>query len=154
MKKIIFLFLCGAVILSSCKKNSSSSGGGGTPIDATRYYVSSVRNFIPGYKGIDSFTYNSSNLLTSYKQYSYDSTSGYPEADSLIFQFSYTGGSQVPSSYTFSQPSQGTIGELHNLSYDAQNRVTSDVCPSRSDFITSYSYPNNNPAATLQFSSF
>jgi hypothetical protein len=151
MKKNLCLILCVSVLAGSCKKNSS--GPSSPPIDATQYYVSSVRSYTPGALGLDSFTYNAAHLLTKYVEYGFDSTSGSPQSDSLVFEFAYTGNSPVPASYTFSQPDQGTVDELHNLSYDAQNRVTKDVCPSRSDFFTDYSYPNSNLAATLQFSS-
>lgn len=151
MKKIRFLFLCCAVLFFSCKKNGSP--GGGATIDATKFYVSTVRSYAPGQQNVDSFTYNSANLLTKYVQYQFDSTGGSPQSDSLIFVFSYSGSSPVPASYSFSQPSFGTINEVHNLSYDGQNRITSDICPARTGFVTNYTYPQTNLAATLQFSS-
>jgi hypothetical protein len=150
MKKFVFLFFGAILFFYSCKKNASPS----TPtIDATKYYLSSVRNYTPGAVNIDSFTYNSGNLLTKYVQYAYQTSGGTTLSDSLTFVFSYSGSSPVPSSYTFSQPSQGTIDELHQLSYDGQNRVTKDFCPSRSDFFTNYTYPGSNEAGMLQFSS-
>ena len=148
MKKITFLFLCAAILIASCKKNST----GPTATDVSKYYVSSVRNYAPGYLGIDSFSYNSSNLLTRYVQYENDSTNGTPIVDSVFYIFSYSGSSPVPSSYTYLQPSVGT-NEVHQLSYDAQNRVTGDVCATRIGFFVNLSYPAGNDAATVQFSS-
>lgn len=147
MKNSIALFLCGAVIFCSCKKNSSS--GGGPTIDATQYYVSSVRDYSPGYLGLDSFTYNSNHYLTRYVQYSFDTTGGSPEADSLIFDFSFSGGKTVPDSYTVTDPSAG--GTLHQLFYDNQNRIRQDSNTNGTMYVTNYSYPGSSLASDEAF---
>lgn len=147
MKKSQFLFLCLPLLIFSCKKNGPSAPA----VDATQFYVASVRSYTPSSLGIDSFTYSSSKLLTRYVQYSYDYSTGSTISDSLVFDFVYNGASTVPATYNFSQPSQGT-NEVHQLTYDGQNRVTKDLCPARSDFFINYAYPGNNLAAVVQFS--
>lgn len=148
MKKIHFLYLCLPLFIFSCKKNGSSAPA----VDATQFYLASVRAYSPGFLDLDSFTYNSNHLLSRYVQYSFDSTGGSPTGDSLIYNFSFSGNSKVPSSYAFTDPAGGiTSPQGHQLFYDGQNRIVEDSNLNGSLYKTTYSYPGNNLASNVGF---
>jgi hypothetical protein len=140
------LFLClGLMIITgSCKKSSS---GANKPTNS--YYVSSIKNYSPQSLVIDSFIYDGANRLTVYSQIDYDTTSGSPTYGEIDCYFSYSGTSPTPYGYTI-----GGNAEVHQLSYDGQNRISKDTATSTlsgQGYVTYYSYPANAIVSTVYF---
>jgi hypothetical protein len=142
----MFLGLC--LLISSCKKDTASST---SQTAGTTSFLSSIRNYSPQTLVIDSLTYDTTHRLAVFSEYEYDTTSGSPEVDSIIVVFSFKPNTTVPNSYTYNDIPEGTINDIHTLSYDGNNRIIKDTSLSGSGFVTYYSYPNNNIASTLLF---
>jgi hypothetical protein len=142
----LFLFLSLALLIGSCKKSGSGSN---KPSNSS--YLSSVNIRSSQTQVIDSFTYDNAHRLTVFAQFKFDTTSGSPLADGLIATFAYTGNSQVADSYTFTQLSSGTNSDLHQLSYDGQNRIVKDTSLSGSGYVNYFSYSGNNIVSRLLF---
>lgn len=138
---ILFLFFA-----FGCKKSNSP---GNTP--ASSYYLSSVTDYSPQSRIIDSFTYDSSHRIARFAQYSYDTTSGSPVFYYWTADFTLPANGSAPSSYTYNYRAAGIINDVHPLSYDGQGRIIKDSSLSGSGFVTHYSYPNNNIASTVLF---
>lgn len=142
------LILCFGLMLmtGSCKKSSS-----GTNKPTNNSYVSSIRNYSPQSLIIDSFTYDNANRLTVYSQFDFDTTTGYAQYGALSFTFSYSGNSLTPYGYTLSQPG-GAADEVHQLTYDGQNRISKDTAiVSAQGYVTYYSYPGNAIVSNVLF---
>jgi hypothetical protein len=140
------LFLSLALLIGSCKKSGS---GNNKPSNSS--YLSSASLRSSQTQVIDSFTYDNTHRLIVFAQYKYDTTSGSPVADGLIATFSYTGNSPVADHYTFVQLSSGANSDVHQLSYDGQNRILKDTSLSGSGYVTYFSYPGNNIVSRLLF---
>lgn len=143
--KSLYCILCAFFILCSisCKKSSSSNN------NSSAYYLSSVTNYSPQQRIVDSFTYDSSHRLARFAQYAYDSTTGNPRFAFWTADFALpANGSAAPTSYTYTANGKQ---DMHILSYDGQGRITKDTSLSGSGFVTYYSYPNNNIATTVLF---
>ena len=80
----------------------------------------------------------------------YDSTNGYPLLDSLVYNFTFSGNNALPGGYA-AYSSGSVTADVHQLSYDGQNRVTKDSSLSGSGFVTYYSYPNSLVIARVLF---
>lgn len=141
---ILILFLT-----FSCKK--TNSGGGSSSSDPNSTYLSSVISSSPQQKLVDSFSYDSLHRLIQFSQYDYDSTSGSPMYNSSTVNFTYQDNATSPTRYVYADTLLGSYDDIHILSYDAQGRIAKDTSYSGSGFVTYYSYPNNNPAATVLF---
>jgi hypothetical protein len=147
MKKIpLYLGALCIFLAFSCKK--SNSGGNGSPAN---YYLSSVVSYSPQLKIIDSFSYDSVHRVDSFIQTIYDTTSGTPQYNTFTAQFIYQSATAYPSGYNYYDVPLGNYGDYHILSYDPDNRVIKDTSLSGSGYVTWYSYPNNNIAATVLF---
>ena len=66
-------------------------------------------------------------------------------------QFIYQNTNTYPSYYNYYDVPLGNYGDYHILSYDPQNRIIKDTSLSGSGYVTYYSYPDNNIAATVLF---
>lgn len=66
-------------------------------------------------------------------------------------QFIYQSATAYPSGYNYYDVPLGNYGDYHILSYDPDNRIIKDTSLSGSGYVTWYSYPNNNIAATVLF---
>lgn len=143
--KNLYLILCAFSIIFafSCKKSGSSNN------NSSAYYLSSVINYSPHRRIVDSFTYDSSHRVARFAQYAYDSSTGTPAFASLTADFALpANGSAPPTSYTYTANGNQ---DMHILSYDGQGRITKDTSLSGKGFVTYYSYPNNNIATTVLF---
>jgi hypothetical protein len=150
MKKYpLSLAILALFLTFSCKK--TNSGGGGSSSDPNSTYLSSVISYSPQQKVVDSFSYDSLHRLIRFSQYDYDSTSGSPLYNSSSANFTYQDNATSPTRYVYSDTLLGNYDDIHILSYDAQERIAKDTSYSGSGFVTYYSYPNNNPAATVLF---
>lgn len=144
MKKytLFFLILCVVTIWSCHKGNSSKNTDSG-------YYVSSATSVTAGTSIVDSFTYDSAHRITQFIQTKYDTTTGTPEMTVATTQFALAAGTTPPTGYVYTINGNSVT---HTLSYDNQGRIAKDTCPT-TGFVTFYSYPNGNIAATIQYSS-
>jgi hypothetical protein len=148
MKKTTLYLIAFCIFLAfSCKKSNSDNGS--TP--ASNYYLSSVVSYSPQQKIIDSFCYDSLHRVDTFMQTIYDTTSGTPQYNTFTAQFLYQSTNTYPSYYNYYDVPLGNYGDYHILSYDANNRITKDTSLSGSGYVTYYSYPNNNIAATVLF---
>jgi hypothetical protein len=140
------LLILALFLVFSCHK--TNSGNNTTPIST---YLSSVVSYSPQSRTVDSFAYDSLHRLSQFSQYIYDTTSGAALYDAQTAHFVYQGTATIPTTYTASDTTHGNFGDLHLLSFDGQNRIAKDTSLSGSGFVTYYSYPNNNSAATVLF---
>ena len=120
MKKywLFSLILC-IIAISSCHKSNSSGNSSGSA-----YYLSSTVTYTAGTRIVDSFTYDTAHQLTGFYQVKYDSTTGTPITTNASALF--TGSSTLPSGYTYFINANNVN---HTLSYDNQNRIIKDTCP-------------------------
>jgi hypothetical protein len=142
MKKYsVSLCLCAiALFLAfSCKKSNSGSSS-----SAATSYLSAVVSYASQQKIVDSFYYDSTHLLDTFTQSTYDTTSGYPLYNSYTVKFIYQSPNTYPSYYYLYDVSYGNYGDYHLLSYDGQGRISKDTSLSGSGYVTYYAYPNNN----------
>jgi hypothetical protein len=146
-KTALCLFTLCMFLAFSCKKSNS----GGNVSAATNSYLSSVISYSPQQKIIDSFCYDSLHRVDTFMQTIYDTTSGSPQYNTFTAQFLYQGSSPYPSYYNYYDVPLGNYGDYHILSYDPENRIIKDTSLSGSGYVTWYSYPNNNIAATVLF---
>jgi hypothetical protein len=145
--KALPLYLAiGVMFLNSCKKSNS---GNSTP--PTPYYLSSVVAISPQQRIVDSFYYDTLHRVDTFTQVIYDTTSGSPMFNTWTAQFLYQDANPSPSWYNYYDVPLGGYGDYHLLSYDASNRITKDTSLSGSGYVTYFSYPNNNIAATTLF---
>ncbi|HET6254358.1 MAG TPA: hypothetical protein VFE32_09800 [Puia sp.] len=143
MKKLPFYLPFVLFFLYSCKKSNS---GGGTP--PTPYYLSSAVALSPQQRIVDSFHYDTLNRIDTFTQSIYDTTSGSPMFNTWMVQFAYQGADTRPSWYNYYDQPLGGYGDYHLLSYDTDDRIAKDTSLSGSGYVTYFSYPNNNIAAT------
>lgn len=156
MKNLIGAFsLLILITAASCKKHHSSSSASTA---ASGSYVSSVSSYTAGTgsagsRVVDSFAYDTTtHQVTTFIQYKYDTTSNTPTLDSTIYHFSFSGGSNLPATYTQTVLTlTGSTTSLHQLSYDGQNRITKDTSVSGDGFVTYYSYPTNGVVIDILF---
>ncbi|HEV2479384.1 MAG TPA: hypothetical protein VGS79_06960 [Puia sp.] len=143
MKKypLFFLILC-VVAVWSCHKSNSSKN----PMDSG-YYVSSAVSVSAGARIVDSFDYDSAHRVTQFIQTRYDTTTGTAITAIASAQFTLPAGTNPPTGYAYTI-SGNTV--IHTLSYDNQGRIIKDTCPT-TGFVSYYSYPNGNIAATILF---
>ena len=143
MKKLplypAFILLC----VYSCKKSNS---GDSAPPPA--YYLSSAVALSPQQRIVDSFYYDTLHRIDTLSQSFYDTSSGSPVFNTWMVQLIYQGTNAWPSWYNYYDIPLGDFGDYHLLSYDADDRITKDTSLSGSDYVTYFSYPNNNIAAT------
>lgn len=132
-------------MLASCTKSNTS----GSQQTNNSSLSSSIRDYGPQSQLIDSFTYDSNHRVATLAFYAFDTTSGSPAADSQFVQFSFGPNATLPASYTRTDAGYGISNEVHELSFDAQNRITKDT--SSSGFAAYFSYPGNNIAITVIF---
>lgn len=112
----------------------------------------SIRGYSPQAQNIDSFSYDSGHRIATLAFYDFDTTSGSPIADSQFVQFSFAANATIPNSYTRTDAGFGVYNDVHQLSYDAQNRITKDTSVSGSGFVAYFSYPPNQIAISVYFS--
>lgn len=145
MKKywLFSLILC-IIAISSCHKSNSSGNSSGSA-----YFVSSTVTLTAGTRIVDSLAYDSSTpeRLTAFIQTKYDTTTGTPVLTVATTTFNPGSGSVPTTGYTYSI-NGNTVA--HNLSFDNQNRVIKDTCPT-TGYVAYFSYPNGNIAATVLF---
>jgi hypothetical protein len=146
MKTLPLYLALGLLFLNACKKSNS---GNNTP--PTPYYLSSVVAVSPQQRIIDSFYYDTLHRVDTFTQVVYDTTSGSPMFNTWTVQFLYQDANSYPSWYNFYDLPLGGYGDYHLLSYDGSNRITKDTSLSGSGFVTYFSYPSNNIAATTLF---
>jgi hypothetical protein len=141
MKRIL---LCTPVFViifaTSCSKTSKSGN-----LNAPVFYLSSATTYSPGTTVVDSFSYDSSNHVTQFSQFEYDTVGGTPAVKTWSAVFATTGTATPPPSYTYT--SNGS-SQTHSLSYDGQSRITKDTCTS-TGYVAYYSYANGNIATTV-----
>jgi hypothetical protein len=135
------LILC-VIAVWSCHKSSPSNNSLNSG-----YYLSSVVSVSAQARIIDSFGYDSAHRITQIIQTRYDTTTGTPELAVATTQFTLASGSNPPTGYVYSINGNAVT---HTLSYDNQGRVLKDTCPT-TGFVTYFSYPNGNIAATILF---
>jgi len=143
MKKIapFFLILCVIAVWSCHKSNSSKNPS------SSGYYLSSATSVTAGTRIVDSFDYDSAHRITQLIQTKYDTSTGTAITTVASTQFALAAGTNPPTGYTY------TIGGnavIHTLTYDNQGRILKDTCPT-TGFVTYYSYPGGNIAATTLF---
>ena len=143
MKKItpFFLILCVVAVWSCHKSNSSNNSSD------SGYYLSSATSVTAGSRIVDSFDYDSDHRITQFIQTKYDTTTGTPGTATAVTQFTLTSGTNPPTGYVYTLNGNAVT---HTLSYDNQGRISKDTCPA-TGFVTYYSYPNGNIAATILF---
>jgi hypothetical protein len=141
------LLILGLFLIFSCHKTNS----GNNTTTSISTYLSSVVSYSPQSRTVDSFSYDSLNRLGQFSQYIYDTTSGSPLYQTFTAHFTYQGNATIPTTYKYADTPAGNYGDLHLLSFDGQNRIAKDTSLSGSGFVTYYSYPNNNSAATVLF---
>ena len=143
MKRIL---LCAPVFVimlaTSCSKTSKSGNA-----DVPAFYLSSATTYSAGTTVVDSFSYDSSNRVTQFSQFEYDTLGGTPAVKTWSANFALTGTTAPPASYTYT--TNGST-QTHNLSYDGQGRIIKDTC-STTGYVAYYSYPNGNIAMTVLF---
>ncbi len=142
-----YLLLLLPLIIVSCQKSGVSDNppvntGSGSSL------LSSVRTLSYRTQLVDSFRYDSTHKLAEWIQYVYDTTSGTPAADSQFYSFAFAANATVPHSYMISHRS---TSDMHQLTYDAQNRLVKDTGVSGSGFVAYFSYPSGNMATTVLF---
>jgi YD repeat-containing protein len=142
MKRILLCAPVFVIILASCSK-TSKSGNSNTPA----FYLSSATTYTPGTTVVDSFSYDSSNHVSQFSQFEYDTVGGTPSLKTWSATFTPTGTATPPPSYTYTSNS---ISQTHSLSYDGQGRITRDTCAT-TGYVAYYSYPNGNIATTVLF---
>jgi len=144
-KPSVSLCLCaiGLFLAFSCKKSNS---GNNSPVAASSY-VSSVVFYASLQKTVDSFYYDSTHLLDTFTQTTYDTSGTNYFYDSYTVRFIYQSPNTFPSYYYMYDVTKGNYGDYHLLSYDGQGRISKDTSLSGSGYVTYYSYPNNNIAA-------
>ncbi len=128
--------LIALLLIVSCKKSSSSNNS-----SEANAWVSSIQLYAPGTEErfVDSFTFDGSHRIATYQQFHYDSTYGYPQFATWSAIFSLpAGGSKPPAGYT--NDMTGTP-ESHQLSYDAQGRITEDSSTGASGWVIYFGYP-------------
>jgi hypothetical protein len=147
MQKLpLFLIVIGLLFGYSCKKSNSSH----TPTDVNGW-VSSISLYSPEFEEriIDSFIYDSSHRISTYRQLSYDSIYGYPQFATWSAIFSLpAGGKKPPDSYKSDRT--GTQ-ELHQLIYKAQGRITRDSSLGNSGWVIYFGYPSGKIAINAFF---
>ena len=143
MKKylLFYLVLC-VVAIWSCHKSNSSKN----PTDSG-YYLSSAVSYTAGARVVDSFDYDSAHRLSQFIQTKYDTTTGTPVQTVASTQFVLAAGTTPPTGYSYSINGNAVV---HNLSYDAQGRISKDTCPT-TGYVAFFSYPGGNIAATVLF---
>ena len=143
MKKFtpFFLILCVIAVWSCHKSNSSNNSTN------SGYYLSSATSVTTGVRVVDSFDYDSAHRITQLIQTKYDTTTGTAITTVAETQFALAAGTNPPTGYTYSI---GGNAVIHTLTYDNQGRILKDTCPA-TGFVTYYSYPNGNIAATTLF---
>ena len=143
MKKftLFFLVLC-VIAVWSCHKSNPSKN----PTDSGNY-VSSAVSVSTGVRIVDSFDYDSAHRLTQLIQTKYDTSTGTAVTSVATTQFALAAGTTPPTGYTYTINGNTVI---HTLTYDNQGRVLKDTCPT-TGFVTYYSYPSGNIAATVLF---
>lgn len=142
MKRILLCAPVFVIILASCSK-TSRSGNSSTPA----FYLSSATTYTPGTTVIDSFSYDSSNHVSQFSQFEYDTVGGTPSLKSWSANFVLSGTATPPASYTYTSNS---ISQTHSLSYDGQGRIVKDTCTT-TGYVAYYSYPGGNIATTVLF---
>ena len=142
MKKYLLfsLFLCIITIWSCHKSNSSGNSNSG-------YYLRSSVTYTAGTSIVDSFDYDSAHRITQFIQTKNDTTTGTPILTVASTQFALAFGTTPPTGYTYSINGNTVV---HTLSYDNQNRIIKDTCPT-TGFVAYFSYPNGNIASTILF---
>ncbi|HLX94082.1 MAG TPA: hypothetical protein VKR32_20505 [Puia sp.] len=146
MKKIICL-LCVATVIFSCKKAGPSLN---VPPTDSLYYLSSIRSTSPQTLVIDSLIYDSSQRIASLLIYAFDTSGAYTGADSIRIDFNLSP-SGPPASYVFTDYVAGPANDLHQLTYDDQNRVIEDTSLSGTGYINHFSYPANEITSSVFF---
>ncbi len=147
MKTLPLCLALGLLFLNSCKKSNSGKGASATP-----YYLSSVVAVSLHRRFVDSFYYDTLHRVDTFTQVIYDTTSGTPMFNTWTVQFLYQdANTTAPSWYNFYDAPLGGYGDYHLLSYDGSDRITKDTSLSGSGYVTYYSYPSNNLAATTLF---
>jgi hypothetical protein len=146
MKTLPIYLALGLLFLNACKKSNS---GNSTP--PSPYYLSSVVAVSPQLHIVDSFYYDTLHRIDTFTQAIYDTTSGTPLFNTWTVQFLYQNANSYPSWYNFYDVPLGGYGDYHLLSYDGSNRITKDTSLSGSGFVTYFSYPSDNIAATTLF---
>jgi hypothetical protein len=146
MKLSTLILLSTLALFCSCKKGNSS---GSTPPPV--YYLSSVVASSPQQRIVDSFYYDTLHRIDTFTQSFYDTSSGSPVFNTWMVQFLYQGPNTWPSWYNYYDIPLGGFGDYHLLSYDANDRITKDTSLSGSGYVTYFSYPNNNIAATTLY---
>lgn len=122
----LILVIC--VSASSCNKNSSAPStpsGQDSLLKSFSVYTPQTHTEI-----MELFTYDNQSRLAAIQAYSYDSSGGSPVVDSFLVSLTLDANAQPPLSYdeTFHLQGDAPAGESehHLLSYDPQNRVTTD----------------------------
>jgi hypothetical protein len=146
MKLSTLIVLSTLALFWSCKKSNS---GNGTPAPA--YYLSSAVALSPQQRIVDSFYYDTLHRIDTFTQSIYDTSSGSPVFNTWMVQFLYQGTNTWPSWYNYYDIPLGGFGDYHLLSYDANDRITKDTSLSGSGYVTYFSYPTNNIAATTLY---
>ena len=144
MKRILLCVPVFVIILASSCSKTSKSGNSNTPA----FYLSSATTYSAGTTVVDSFSYDSSNRVSQFSQFEYDTLGGTPALKTWSANFALTAGTTTPpASYTYTT---GGISQTHSLSYDGQGRISKDTCTS-TGYVAYYSYPNGNIATTVLF---
>jgi hypothetical protein len=143
MKKYwLFTGILCIIIVSSCKKSSSSGSSSGSS-----YYVSSTVSMSTGTRIVDSFQYDGENRISQFIQYKYDTSTGTAITTVATTSFSLPTGSAPATGYVYTINGNSLT---HTLSYDNQNRVIKDTCPT-TGYVAYFTYPNGNIASTVLF---
>jgi YD repeat-containing protein len=145
MQKLSLCLTIGLLFfIYSCKKSNSSSNSSNA-----NSWLSSVTDYSPQQSIVDSFSYDSSHRIASFMQFEFDSTGGYPIYGNWSAIFALPAGSSAaPTSYT--NDLTGTL-ETHELSYDAQGRITRDSSLGSSGWVIYFGYPNGNIAINAYY---
>ncbi len=132
----------------SCKKSNS---GGGQPTSETTY-LTSINNYLPGTQIADSISYDSSHRVVNLGYFGYDSTNGInPAIDSQLYAFTFNANEDIPNGYTFTYFQNGPNYDMHQLTFDGQNRISKDTSLSGTGYVAYYTYPTNEIAITVLY---
>jgi hypothetical protein len=145
MKKILALVGL-SIVVFSCNK------AGVTTTPPVTSFLKTVKSYSPQTQIADSFVYDSTHAMAQLLRYTYDSTGIIPSVDSMEITFSFAPNAVLPDSYTYTDIPQSLNGEVHQLTYDNQNRIIKDTAIGGRGYVNYFVYSNNHITATTLFS--
>lgn len=143
MRKLpLSLTVIGLLFTISCKKSSSSNNNNNNGGDS-KGWVSSITSYSPGDRQaiVDSFSYDGTHRVASYQQFEYDTSSGTAYSANWSAIFTLPADTTKPP-LTYTNDLSGTM-ELHELTYDAQNRIIRDSSTGPSGWVIYFGYSGN-----------